>query len=52
MIKSLQDHGVSPSILESVWKDNMQYRNNWDWAKNASAVRAMKLGDHYGGDRV
>jgi UDPglucose 6-dehydrogenase len=40
MIKSLQDHGVSPSILESVWKDNMQYRNNWDWAKNESAVKA------------
>ena len=40
MIKSLQDHGVSSGILESVWKDNMQYRNNWDWANNASAVRA------------
>jgi len=38
MIKTLQDHNISPSILESVWKDNMNYRTNWDWSKNESAV--------------
>jgi UDPglucose 6-dehydrogenase len=40
MIKTLDKHGISSSILESVWEDNMRYRSDWDWAKNESAVRA------------
>ena len=39
MIRTLGKHGVSPNILESVWEDNMNYRSNWDWAKNESAVK-------------
>ena len=39
MIKTLDKNGVSPGILDSVWEDNMRYRNNWDWAKNESAVK-------------
>ena len=39
MIRTLEKHGVSPNILESVWEDNMNYRSNWDWAKNESAVK-------------
>ena len=39
LIKTLEKNGVSPNILESVWEDNMNYRSNWDWAKNESAVK-------------
>ena len=40
MITTLQNNDVSSYILESVWRDNMKYRTNWDWANNTSAVRA------------
>ena len=39
MIKTLDKHGISSDILRSVWKDNMQYRDNWDWAESESAVK-------------
>tara|TARA_E500000305_G_scaffold55937_1_gene44654 strand:+ start:6275 stop:7117 length:843 start_codon:yes stop_codon:yes gene_type:complete len=39
LIKTLEKNGISPNILESVWEDNMNYRSNWDWAKNESAVK-------------
>ena len=39
LIKTLDKHGISPDILRSVWADNMQYRNNWDWAESESAVK-------------
>ena len=40
MIQTLNDHGISSSILESVWQDNMSNRIRWDWAKNESAVKS------------
>ena len=39
MIKTLDKHGISSDILRSVWADNMQYRDNWDWAESESAVK-------------
>jgi len=39
MIKTLDKHDISANILRSVWADNMQYRNNWDWAESESAVK-------------
>lgn len=39
LIKTLDDHGIPPSILDSVWEENMRYRENWDWAENNSAVK-------------
>lgn len=38
MIRTLEDNKISSAMLRSLWKDNMMYRNNWDWAKNKSAV--------------
>ena len=38
LIKTLEKNNISPSILQSVWEDNMNYRTNWDWSKNESAV--------------
>jgi UDPglucose 6-dehydrogenase len=40
MITTLQNNHISSYILESVWRDNMKFRTNWDWANNTSAVRA------------
>ena len=38
LISIMEDNGMDPVILKSVWEKNKNYRSNWDWADNKSAV--------------
>jgi len=38
LINTMIDNGVDPIILKSVWDQNKNYRKNWDWVNNKSAV--------------
>jgi len=38
LINTMIDNGVDPIILKSVWDQNKNYRKNWDWVDNKSAV--------------
>lgn len=38
LINTMIDNGVDPMILKSVWDQNKNYRKNWDWVNNKSAV--------------
>ena len=38
LIHIMQDKGLVPLVLKSVWEQNKNYRNHWDWADNESAV--------------
>ena len=31
LINSMKEHDVDPLVLEAVWKQNKNIRNNWDW---------------------
>ena len=39
----MEQNEVNPIVLKSVWNQNKNYRKNWDWAENTSAV----MGDNY-----
>ena len=43
LIHTMEQNGVNPIVLKSVWNQNKNYRKNWDWAENTSAV----MGDNY-----
>ena len=38
LINIMIDNGVDPLVLKSVWNQNKNYRKNWDWSDNKSAV--------------
>ena len=38
LIDIMIKYGVNPIVLKSVWEQNKNYRNNWDWSDNTSAV--------------
>lgn len=38
LIHTMEKHGMNPLVLKSVWEQNKNYRNNWDWSDNTSAV--------------
>jgi UDPglucose 6-dehydrogenase len=38
LINIMIDNGVDPLVLKSVWDQNKNYRKNWDWSDNKSAV--------------
>jgi UDPglucose 6-dehydrogenase len=42
LIHTMEKHEVNPLILKSVWEQNKNYRKNWDWAENSSAVMGEK----------
>jgi len=41
------DNDVDPIVLKSVWEQNKNYRENWDWSNNQSAV--LKQSEEYRG---
>jgi UDPglucose 6-dehydrogenase len=43
LIYTMEENGIDPLILKSVWEQNKKYRLNWDWAENTSAVMSEKL---------
>ncbi len=38
LIDIMVKNGVNPIVLKSVWEQNKNYRKNWDWSDNKSAV--------------
>ena len=38
LIHTMEENGIDPLILKSVWEQNKKYRMGWDWAENTSAV--------------
>ena len=38
LIHTMQKNGVNPLILKSVWEQNKELRENWDWSNMESAV--------------
>ena len=43
LIYTMEEHGVNPLILKAVWEQNKNYRKNWDWAENISAVMSEEI---------
>lgn len=41
LIYTMQNYGIDPLVLKSVWQQNKNHRKNWDWAENASAVKEL-----------
>ena len=41
LIYTMQTYGIDPLVLKSVWQQNKNYRKNWDWAENESAVKEL-----------
>ena len=39
LIRTMEENGINPMVLNSVWEQNKQVRLNWDWADNESAVK-------------
>ena len=42
MIKTMEENGINPLILKSVWEQNKDIRKNWDWSDLESAVLTTK----------
>ena len=38
LINTMIENDVDPLVLKSVWNQNKNYRKNWDWSNNRSAV--------------
>jgi UDPglucose 6-dehydrogenase len=38
-IKTMENTGIEPMVMKSVWQQNKKVRKNWDWAKSESAVK-------------
>jgi len=38
LIDTMEKHGMTPLILKAVWEQNKNFRKNWDWKDNTSAV--------------
>jgi len=43
LIKTMEDNGINPIVLMSVWEQNKNIRKTWDWANNESAVKEKTL---------
>lgn len=39
---TMRENGMNPIVLESVWEQNKNYRLNWDWTNNTSAVSPIE----------
>lgn len=42
LIDIMVKNGLDPVVLKAVWQQNKNYRKNWDWATNTSAVLEKK----------
>ncbi len=40
LIHTMEEFGMNPIVLKSVWKQNKNLRKEWDWSNNESAVRS------------
>ena len=38
LIRTMREYGIDPLLLESVWEQNKNVRQNWDWSESSSAV--------------
>ena len=38
LIRTMEKYEINPMVLKSVWEQNKNVRENWDWAKSESAV--------------
>ena len=38
----MKEYKLNPIILKSIWEQNKNYRNKWDWADFESAVLKEK----------
>jgi UDPglucose 6-dehydrogenase len=38
-IRTIEQNGINPIIMKSVWEQNKNVRTNWDWASSESAVK-------------
>tara|TARA_R100000458_G_C8277791_1_gene253503 strand:+ start:3478 stop:4320 length:843 start_codon:yes stop_codon:yes gene_type:complete len=38
LINTMEENGMNPLVLKSVWEQNKNYRVDWDWMHNPSAV--------------
>ena len=47
LINIMIDNDVDPIVLKSVWEQNKNYRETWDWSDNQSAV--LKQSEEYRG---
>ena len=45
LIHTMEEHGINPLVLKSVWEQNKNYRGNWDWVDNTSAVLSSESSD-------
>tara|TARA_Y100001963_G_C6792625_1_gene456509 strand:+ start:7121 stop:7996 length:876 start_codon:yes stop_codon:yes gene_type:complete len=45
MIRTMEENGVDPLVLKSVWQQNKNVRNNWDWCNSSSAVSNLGVND-------
>lgn len=43
LIATMESFKIDPLLLKAVWQQNKKLRNNWDWAKNPSAVQKDKI---------
>jgi len=42
LIHTMEEYNLDPIVLKSVWEQNKNYRNKWDWAEFESAVLKEK----------
>jgi len=42
LIHTMEEYKLDPIVLKSVWEQNKNYRNKWDWAEFESAVLKEK----------
>ena len=42
LISTMENHGINPLILKSVWEQNKKVRGDWDWSNNESSVSERK----------
>jgi UDPglucose 6-dehydrogenase len=38
LISIMEDNDIDPIVLKSIWEQNKNYRRDWDWSDNKSAV--------------
>ena len=46
LIHTMERHEIDPLVLKAVWEQNKNYRKNWDWAENKSAVLSEVSNDN------
>lgn len=47
LIRTMEKNGIDPLVLKSVWEQNKNFREHWDWKDNASAVLKHETYQHH-----